>query len=115
MNLKLQPTNRHQDGGFALPLVVIVGLFMMVSGFTLLARTFSAYRSSLKNNQDSQAQEIAERGVAAILQQLNSTHRYLLVNCYQLSTHNRMHNQTAAIKSSECRTHGVEDGKEDCE
>ena len=85
MNLKLQPTNRHQDGGFALPLVVIVGLFMMVSGCTLLARTFSSYRSSLKNNQDSQAQEIAERGVAAILQQLNSTHRYLLVNSYQLS------------------------------
>ena len=85
MNHKLQPTNRHQDGGFALPLVVIVGLFMMVSGFTLLARTFSSYRGSLKNNQDSQAQEIAERGVAAILQQLNSTHRYLLVNCYQSS------------------------------
>ena len=85
MNHKLQPTNRPQDSGFALPLVVIVGLFMMVSGFTLLARTFSSYRGSLKNNQDSQAQEIAERGVAAILQQLNSTHRYLLVNCYQLS------------------------------
>ena len=76
--------NYPKANGFALPLVIIIGLFLMVSGFAMLARTLGAFRGSIRTGQQTQAQENAERGVAIILQQLNSPrYRYLWVNCYR--------------------------------
>ena len=75
---------QSKANGFALPLVIIIGLFLMVSGFAMLARTLGAFRGSIRTGQQTQAQENAERGVAIILQQLNSPrYRYLWVNCYR--------------------------------
>lgn len=68
--------------GFALPLVVIIGMFLMIGGFAMLARTFSTFQGSIKNNQQQQAQELAEEGVSKIIDQLNSQYRYLWVNCH---------------------------------
>ena len=85
MSKRIQATNigrKTEEQGFALPLVIVVGLFLMVSGFGLLAQTFGAFRGSIKNNQQLQAQELAERGVTEILDQLNTDHRYLWINCY---------------------------------
>ena len=71
--------------GFALPLVIIIGLFLMVSGFAMLARTLGAFRGAIRTGQQIQAQENAERGVARMLQQLNSPrYRYLWVNCHRI-------------------------------
>ena len=55
----------------------------MVGGFAMLARTFGAFRGSIRTTQYNQAQEIAERGIAEIINQLNSDYRYLWVNCYR--------------------------------
>ena len=78
--------NDHtRANGFALPLVIIIGLFLMVSGFAMLARTLGAFRGAIRTGQQIQAQENAERGVARMLQQLNSPrYRYLWVNCHRI-------------------------------
>lgn len=75
-------TQGNQEQGFALPLVVIIGLFLMIGGFAILARTFGTFQGSIKNNHQQQAQELAEEGVSKIIDQLNSSYRYLWVNCH---------------------------------
>ena len=74
----------HQSG-FVLPLVVIVGLFLMIGGMTMLARTFGALRGANRNQQSKQAQQIAETGIDVMVDRLNQKdphRRYLLINCY---------------------------------
>ena len=73
-----------ESKGFALPLVIVVGLFLMVGGFAMLGRTLGSFRGSIRSSQQTQAQENAERGVAEILRQLNQPEfRYLWVNCHR--------------------------------
>ena len=72
-----------QSEGFALPLIVIVGMFLMVGGMAMLTRTFGAFRGSIRSSQHNQAQEIAETGMAKVINQLNTTHRYLWLNCHR--------------------------------
>ena len=75
---------RPESNGFALPLVIVVGLFLMVGGFAMLGRTLGSFRGSIRSSQQTQAQENAERGVAEILRQLNQPRfRYLWVNCHR--------------------------------
>ena len=69
--------------GFALPLIVITGLFLMVGGMAMMARTFGAFRGSIRSSQFMQAQEIAETGMAKVINQLNTSHRYLWLNCHR--------------------------------
>ena len=78
--------NHRQSQGFALPLIIMVGMVMMVGGFAMMARTFGAFRGSLRTSQFNQAQEIAERGISEVINQLNSNYRYLWVNCYRKTT-----------------------------
>ena len=47
---------QSKANGFALPLVVIIGLFLMIGGFAMMARTFGAFRSSIRTGQQTQAQ-----------------------------------------------------------
>lgn len=68
--------------GFALPLVLIVGLIMTVGGFALLARSFGGLIGSQRLEQARQARAIAESGIAQTIESLNSDYRYLLINCY---------------------------------
>ena len=75
-------TAPYQDG-FALPLILIVGTFLMVGGMTMLARTFGAFRGSIRTTQHNRAQEIAESGLARVINQLNTDKRYLWVNCHR--------------------------------
>ena len=85
MSKRIQATNigrKTEEQGFALPLVIVVGLFLMVSGFGLSHRPLVPFADQSKNNQQLQAQELAERGVTEILDQLNTDHRYLWINCY---------------------------------
>ena len=75
--------NLQNEGGFALPIVLIVGLFMLISGFTLSMQTFRSLSTARKGTHQQQAQYIAETGIAEIIEQLNSDYRYLMVNCYK--------------------------------
>lgn len=77
------PNGQSKSQGFALPLIIMVGMMMMVGGFAMMARTFGAFRGSLRTTQFNQAQEIAERGISEVTNQLNSDYRYLWVNCYR--------------------------------
>lgn len=61
----------------------MIGMIMMVGGFAMMARTFGAFRGSIRTSQFNQAQEIAERGISEVINQLNSDYRYLWVNCYR--------------------------------
>lgn len=81
--MKIRELQKTSTDGFALLVVVMVGMIMMVGGFAMLARTFGAFRGSIRTSQSNQAQEIAERGIAEIINQLNSDYRYLWVNCYR--------------------------------
>ena len=83
---KILSRNETDSQGFALPLILIVSTFLMVGGMTMLARTFSAFRGSVRTSQHDRAQGIAETGLAKVVNQLNTTHRYLWVNCYRSDT-----------------------------
>ena len=69
--------------GFALPIIIIIGLFLVISGLTLAAQMFESLATSKKNNLQQQSFDIAETGLAKITSQLNEKYRYLLVNCYR--------------------------------
>ena len=73
----------QSERGFALPIVLIVGIFMLISGFTLSMQTFRSLSTARKVTHQQQAQYIAETGIAEIIEQLNSDYRYLMVNCYK--------------------------------
>ena len=74
-----------QNQGFALPVVLIVSVFLLISGFTLSMQTIRSLSSSRKATHQQQSQYIAETGIAKIIEQLNSNYRYLMVNCYRNS------------------------------
>ena len=78
--MKVSRSLKIKTNGFALPLIVIVGMFLMAGGMAMMARTFSAFRGSIRSSQYNQAQEIAETGMAKVINQLNTTHRYLWLN-----------------------------------
>ena len=80
--IRLLPNQRNCKG-FALPIVMIVGIFMILSGLTLTAQLFRSSISSKKNTYKQQSVEIAERGIAKVTEQLNRGFRYLLINCYR--------------------------------
>jgi len=84
--MKLQPNKRvsqHQlNTGFALPLVLVVGLIMTVGGFAMLARSFGGLIGPTRLEQSRQAKAIAEAGIARTIESLNRDYNYLLINCY---------------------------------
>ena len=88
MRAPTQKSNRpksREDLGFALPLVLIVGLIMTVGGFAMLARSFGGLIGSSRLEQARQAKAIAEAGLAKTVEALNRKHNYLLTNCYSQS------------------------------
>ena len=72
-----------KSSGFALPIVMLVGFFLLISGFSLSSVAIKSLISSKKSIQQEQSQNLAETGVAKMLSQLNSRYRYLLINCYR--------------------------------
>ena len=81
-NKRFAEAKVNVESGFALPLVLIVGLIMTVGGFALLARSFGGLIGSQRLEQARQAKAIAESGIAQTIESLNSDYRYLLINCY---------------------------------
>ena len=91
----------HEIEGFALPMVIVMGLILTVGGFALLARSFGGLVNSIRSEQSRQAREIAEAGMAETLENLNRRFNYLLINCYQ-NTNNEC--QNIVFTSSPSRT-----------
>ena len=79
-----------RNEGFALPIVTIIGLFLIISGLTLAAQLFQSLVTSKKTTFQQQSFDIAETGMTKIINQLNNKYRYLLINCYK-------NNQAAAF------------------
>ena len=80
-NFHSKRTSQHD--GFALPVVMVVGLFLIISGLTLAAQMFQSLVTSKKTNFEQQSLDIAETGLTKITSQLNNKFRYLLINCYR--------------------------------
>ena len=76
-----RPTRHSNDSGFVLPLVVIIGLILLVGGLATLARSFGGLLGAIRQEQATQAREIAENGLARTVGRLNRQWPYLLINC----------------------------------
>ena len=98
--IRLLPKQRNCKG-FALPIVMIVGIFMILSGLTLTAQLFRSSISSKKNTYKQQSVEIAEIGMAKVIEQLNRKYRYLLINCYRKEGNNLFN------LASSCNNEGI--------
>ena len=72
-----------ENSGFALPVVMLVGFFLLISSFTLSSVAIKSLISSRKSNQQEQSQYLAETGITKMISQLNNRYRYLLINCYR--------------------------------
>ena len=71
--------NTPSSSGFVLPMVIAGGLILMIGAIILSMRSFSGLRGAIRQNQGSQAEEIAETGANMIIQELNQNYPYLLV------------------------------------
>ena len=76
------PVHSKFSDGFALPLVVLLGLIMTVGGMAMLTRMFGGLVGSIKYEQTQQARAIAEAGLSKTIAKLNNDYNYLLINCY---------------------------------
>ena len=98
---RLLPMKPNREG-FALPIVIIVGIFMILSGLTITAQLYRSSITSKKNTYKQQSVEIAERGIAKVTEQLNKKFRYLLINCY------RTEDSILFDSASSCNNEGIE-------
>ena len=73
----------RENQGFALPIVMLVSFFLLISSFTLSSVAIKSLISSRKSIQQEQSQYLAETGITKMLSQLNNRYRYLLINCYR--------------------------------
>ena len=71
-----------QEDGFALPLVMLLGLIMTVGGMAMLTRMFGGLVGSIKYEQTQHERAIAEAGLSKSIATLNNAYNYLLINCY---------------------------------
>lgn len=74
----MRKTKRAQDG-FILPLVLIISLIIGTGLIALAARSWLSLSGSIRQSQSRQAREIAEAGLARIIESLNSDYSYLLI------------------------------------
>lgn len=79
-----QSTSRRElkEGGFILPLVMIISLIIATGLMALAARSWLGLTGTLRQSQSRQAREIAEAGIARTLENLNTSYSYLLIKDY---------------------------------
>ncbi|MBW0174262.1 MAG: hypothetical protein KXJ48_07555 [Vulcanococcus sp.] len=65
--------------GFILPLVLIISLIISTGLMALAARSWLGLNGSIRQSQSRQAREIAEAGLARLIESLNSDYSYLLI------------------------------------
>lgn len=67
------------DQGFILPLVLIISLIISTGLMALAARSWLGLSGSVRQSQSRQAREIAEAGLAQLIESLNKDYAYLLI------------------------------------
>ena len=68
-----------QTDGFILPLVLIISLLISTGLVALAARSWLGLSGSVRQSQSRQAREIAEAGLAQLIESLNRDYAYLLI------------------------------------
>ena len=86
--------------GYVLPLVIITGMILVVGAAIISARSFSGIVRWGQQKHRDEAIEIAEAGVAIILNKLNNDYPYLLVEDCDLenSDCSAWNTQTVSVK-----------------
>ena len=69
----------EDQNGFILPLVLIVSLIITTGLMALAARSWLGLSGSICQSQSRQAREIAEAGLAQLIESLNKDYAYLLI------------------------------------
>ena len=67
------------DQGFVLPLVLIISLIISTGLMALAARSWLGLSGSVRQSQSREAREIAEAGLAQLIESLNKDYAYLLI------------------------------------
>lgn len=70
---------RTEEAGFILPLVMIISLIIATGLMALAARSWLGLSGTVRQSQSRQAREIAEAGLARLIESLNSQYAYLLI------------------------------------
>ena len=68
-----------KDGGFVLPLVLIVSLMLGTGMMAMAMRTWIGVKGGIRQSQSREAREIAEAGTARLLESLNRRYAHLLI------------------------------------
>lgn len=84
-NSRLKHQLDDEADGFALPLVIGIGLIVLVGSTAMLTRSFGGLIGATRLEQSRQAKAIAEAGLARTIEGLNRDYNYLLINCYSQS------------------------------
>jgi len=71
--------NKKEEDGFILPLVLIISLIISTGLMALAARSWLGLSGSVRQSQSRQAREIAEAGLAQLIESLNKDYAYLLI------------------------------------
>ncbi|MBM5791361.1 MAG: hypothetical protein FJ053_06260 [Cyanobacteria bacterium M_surface_10_m1_298] len=70
---------KANEKGFILPLVMIISLIIATGLMALAARSWLGLSGTIRQSQSRQAREIAEAGIARLIESLNSQYAYLLI------------------------------------
>lgn len=89
------------DHGFILPLVLIISLIISTGLMAIAARSWLGLSGSVRQSQSRQAREIAEAGLARLIEELNSQFPYLLIKDYDPNQGDTAWNDNQYI-SSKC-------------
>ena len=77
--LRRQASRSPQAHGYVLPLVLVVSLIIGAGLLALAGRSWLGLTGSIRQSQSRQAREIAEAGLAQLVERLNSDYAYLLI------------------------------------
>ncbi len=72
----------RRESGLAMPIVMVVGAVGFLGVTTVAIVTSRGLLNSINSQQERQAREHAEAGMARTVEALNSDYKYLLINCY---------------------------------
>jgi hypothetical protein len=67
------------DQGFILPFALIISLIISTGLMALAARSWLGLSGSIRQSQSRQAREIAEAGLAQLIESMNKDYAYLLI------------------------------------
>jgi len=74
-----RPAKATEAEGFILPLVLIISLIISTGLMALAARSWLGLSGSVRQSQSREAREIAEAGLAQLIESLNKDYAYLLI------------------------------------